>query len=365
MFINWGLDGTSLLVLCYILYVIYVLAAAIVDIPYHSMTPLMTEDPNQRTTVAIAKQFMGFVAIIPVLVVFPQLLAAYPTNPAIFAYFGGGVAVVITIAYWICANGAKKKDTLERIERIEGSSANKTNISFKKQLESIYKNKALIMLMIAYGTDFVAAGAVSGVGIYYFRDVVGNVALAGLGGLIPMVASIPVMLLLTPITRKFGKKNVFIFGSAVQMLVAASLFLIPGQAITLILVQAGLAGFFMPLTSVLGWAMAADCVEYGEWVTGINAAGTVTGQVNFINKLGNAIGGFLLGWLLAVGGYNAALAVQTQGTQTMIIAIRSLLPALGFLASVISMSFYPITEKKYGQIIQENENRRALKQSNQ
>ncbi len=365
LFINWGMTGSSILVFCYVLYILHVLAAALVDIPYHSLTPLMTEDPNQRTTVAITKQFMGFIAIIPVLVVVPLLLSSYPGNPMVFTYSAIAVAVIITISYWICAHGAKKKDTLQRIERFEGPAAKKSKISFGKQLQVIFKNRALLMLMIAFGTDFVAAGAVSGIGIYYFRDVVGNVALASLGGLLPMVVGIPVMFLLTPVTKKFGKKSVFIFGSTTQMIVAISLFFIPSQAITLILVQAALAGLFMPLTAVLGWAMAADCVEYGEWVSGINAAGTVTSQVTFINKLGNAIGGFLLGLLLAVGGYNAQLAVQAQQTQTMIIAIRSLLPALGFLASIISMAFYPITKDKYDVIIKENEQRRALKLNNQ
>jgi len=359
LFIDWGLEGTSLLVLCYVLYIVYSLASTVVNIPYHSLTPIMTEDPNQRTTVSIVKQLMGFVGIIPVMVVFPQLLKAYPTNPNIFAYFALALSVLLTLSFWVCANGARKKDTKERIEKYEGSIAEKHTVPVKEQLKVIFKNKALIMLMIAFGTDMIALGATSGIGIYYFRDVVGNVGLASIAGLLPMVAGLPILFALPALSKKFGKKKLFIFGSATQLVVAVSLFFIPPHMTNLIIAQAAFAGLFMPFTGVLGWAMAADCVEYGEWRTGINGAGTVMSQVTFINKFGNALGGFLLGWLLAVGGYNAALEMQAAGTQTMIIAIKSLLPALGYLCSVISMAFYPITPKFYDKMVKENEENRA------
>lgn len=361
LFINWGLEGKSLLVLCYLLYIFYALASTVVNIPYHSITPIMTEDPNQRTLVTTTKQLLGFIGIIPVMVVFPQLLKAYPSNPAVFAYFAAVLSVLMTLSFWICANGAKKKDCEDRIIRFEGSIEEKASIPFRRQLSVIYKNKALLLLMVAYVTDMIAMGATSGIGIYYFRDVVGNIGLASLGSFIPIVAGLPILFFLTPLSKKFGKKNLFLFGSITQMLVAVSLFFIPPHMTTFIIVQAAFTGLFMPFTAVLGWAMAADCVEYGEWKTGINGAGTVMSQITFINKFGNAIGGFLLGWLLSISGYNALLAIQSGEVQTMIIAIKSILPAIGFFFSIISMAFYPISEKVYGEIIDENEKKRATR----
>lgn len=363
MFIDWGLTGTSLLVLCYILYIIYSLSSTVVNIPYHSLTPMMTEDPNQRTTVSIIKQLMGFIGIIPVMAVFPQLLKMYPDNPSIFAYFAGVLGIMLTLAFWICANGAKRKDTEARIEKYEGTAGEREHLPFISQMQVIYKNKALLLLMVAFGTDMIAMGATSGIGIYYFRDVVGNVGLASIAGMLPMLAGLPILFFLPLLSKKFGKKKLFIFGSSTQMLVAISLFFIPPSMTNLIILQAALAGLFMPFTGVLGWAMAADCVEYGEWKTGINGAGTVTSQITFVNKFGNALGGFLLGWLLSVAGYNAALEVQTSGTLNMIIVIKSILPALGFLCSIVAMSFYPITEAFFDKMVKENEARRKTQHS--
>lgn len=366
LFTNWGAQGAMQLVLCYILYILYSVATSFVNISYHSLTPLMTEDSSQRTTVVTVKQLMGFIAIMPLLVVFPQLLVKYPAEPKVFTYSAAVLAIVVTLSFWICANGAKTKDTLQRIEKFEGKSEKAAKIPIKTQLQVIFKNKALLMLMLAFGASFIASGAASGIGIYYFRDVVGNAGLASMAGLLPMVAGIPLMLVLTPLTKKFGSKTVFVAGSAIQMLVSAWLFIISYHATTLILVNAALAGFFMPLTSVLGWAMAADCVEYGEWKTGINGAGTVTSQISFINQSGTAIGGFLLGALLALAGYDNTLAIQAEYTQTMIVAIRALVPAAGFLISVVAMLFYPIkSSKEFDAIVKENEERRALKAQEQ
>jgi sugar (glycoside-pentoside-hexuronide) transporter len=364
LFTDWGAQGPMQLVLCYVLYILYSLATSFVNISYHALTPLMTADPNQRTTIVTVKQLIGFVAIIPLLVVFPQLLVKYPSEPRVFTYSAAVLAIIVTISFWICANGAKTKDTLQRIEKFEGKGKKEVKLPIKTQLQVIFKNKALLMLMLAFGASFIASGAASGSGIYYFRDVAGNTGLASMAGLLPMVAGIPLMLVLTPLTKKFGSKTVFIAGSAIQMLVSAWLFVIPYHAAALILVNAALAGFFMPLTSVLGWAIAADCVEYGEWKTGINGAGTVTSQISFINQSGTAIGGFLLGALLAAAGYDSALTAQAEYTKTMIVAIRALVPAAGFLISTIAMLFYPIkSSKEFDAIVKENEERRALKRA--
>jgi GPH family glycoside/pentoside/hexuronide:cation symporter len=70
-------------------------------------------------------------------------------------------------------------------------------------------------------------------------------------------------------------------------------------------------GVLHQLVTPIQWVMMSDTVDYGEWrngkrLTGISFAGTL-----FVLKLGLALGGALIGWMLAGGGYNAEPAART------------------------------------------------------
>jgi len=89
--------------------------------------------------------------------------------------------------------------------------------------------------------------------------------------------------------------------------------------------------------------MMSDTVDYGEWtngkrLTGISFAGTL-----FVLKLGLALGGALIGWMLAGGGYDAAAKTQNSATISIIIALFTLVPAACYLLSaVIAKRFYSL-----------------------
>ena len=74
--------------------------------------------------------------------------------------------------------------------------------------------------------------------------------------------------------------------------------------------------------------MMSDTVDYGEWtngkrLTGISFAGTL-----FVLKLGLALGGAMIGWMLAGGGYDAAAKTQNSATISIIVGLFTLAPAV-------------------------------------
>jgi GPH family glycoside/pentoside/hexuronide:cation symporter len=58
-------------------------------------------------------------------------------------------------------------------------------------------------------------------------------------------------------------------------------------------------GFFVGLL----FAMMADTVDYGEWKTGVRAAGFLFAAANVGVKLGLGLGGAFSAWTLAAAGY--------------------------------------------------------------
>jgi GPH family glycoside/pentoside/hexuronide:cation symporter len=102
-------------------------------------------------------------------------------------------------------------------------------------------------------------------------------------------------------------------------------------------------GVLHQLVTPIQWVMMSDTVDYGEWrngkrLTGISFAGTL-----FVLKLGLALGGALIGWMLAGGGYNAAASSQNSATISIIIALFTIVPAICYLLSaIIAKRFYTL-----------------------
>lgn len=62
----------------------------------------------------------------------------------------------------------------------------------------------------------------------------------------------------------------------------------------------------------IGWALVSDTVEYGEWRTGIRIEGLGYSFFSFSRKCGQAIGGSVPAFLLAISGYIPNLAMEAR-----------------------------------------------------
>ena len=105
------------------------------------------------------------------------------------------------------------------------------------------------------------------------------------------------------------------------------------------------------------WALEADTVEYGEWKTGVRIEGLTYSLFSFTRKCGQAIGGSIPAYLLATAGY-APSVPATDAVKTAIMGGFSLAPAVCFTAALLLMSFYPLTDGRFKDIMREIVERR-------
>ena len=61
--------------------------------------------------------------------------------------------------------------------------------------------------------------------------------------------------------------------------------------------------------------MQPDPVDYGEWKSGVNTAGTLSAVNGFVGKVGMAIASSIGAALLQSGGFDANQAIQTVTAQ--------------------------------------------------
>jgi glucuronide carrier protein len=235
-------------------------------------------------------------------------------------------------------------------------------VTLKQTLQTVTKNGPLARLCLSSLFYLTAQNVVGAIVIYYARDY-----LAGPAYLLTVVTILTTgaVLYVGPfgplVTRVLGKKRGFLVACVAAILGGLIVF-VAGRNIPLAMVGLFVVGAGMALLNTMTWALEADTVEYGEWQTRIRTEGATYAAFSFVRKVGQAIGGALLGAALGYFGYVSATggkpSPQSQATLDGIHLTISLLPSVIFLGALLIMTTYPLTEKRHAEIMQEIRARR-------
>jgi GPH family glycoside/pentoside/hexuronide:cation symporter len=103
--------------------------------------------------------------------------------------------------------------------------------------------------------------------------------------------------------------------------------------------------------AAIQWSMITDANNYGEWktqrrITGMNVAANI-----FVIKLGVAVGGAILGWVLAYYGYASSSRVQSAEALYGIVLLFSVIPSAFYLLTAIAIRYYGLTEARMNAIV--------------
>jgi len=107
------------------------------------------------------------------------------------------------------------------------------------------------------------------------------------------------------------------------------------------------------------FSLLSDSVDYGEWKTGVRAAGLLTAiGAAFCLKAGSGLGGAFPAWILGATGYTANTEQSTLALKGIEIGFVWL-PALFYALATLPVLFYRKYERMEPQIHAELETRRA------
>ncbi len=333
------MSATMKVVYAYVIYILYSLASTVVNIPYHALTPVISKDPQQRTVIVTWKQGMGTVSQFIITILALPLVELFGGGKQGWAIYGALIGILTTVSFWICAWGGKKYDKVDE-------TVSKEKFNFKENIQLITKNKPMLMLMIAFGTDVLANATYSAVNMYYFKYVLGRVDLVAPVATAILIGGIVSLPFLPFLSKLLGKKRLYWFGSLLSILPLAVMWIKPTAPVIILMSMMGAFGFMSRIPSNMGWAMLPECSDYAEWKYGKRGDGLLSSSLTFINKFGMAIGGFIASFFLGLVGF-VANQDQSEVVLNMIVFLRFCMPILGYIASLISMHFYEITSEKY------------------
>ncbi|HUB20613.1 MAG TPA: MFS transporter [Acidobacteriaceae bacterium] len=331
-----SLSTTGKLVYAWITYLLLRLIYAVNNVPYASLTAVLTGDPDERTSIASYRQiFANTAGFIVQSLAIPMVVFFGRGNDARGYQITMGLLSVLSVFFFIVAFFATK-------ERIQPNPQQQTSLT--QDLKDLFSNRPWIVLFLVTTFYFAAIAMRGGVMLPYFKYLAGNEKLFSWFngfGLASLIAGVAVS---TALTRRMGKRPLFILSMTLSGIFNLAVLVLPPTATVAIVASEVLRQFAYGTSGPLIWAMMGDVADYGEWKTGRRATGTVTAAVVFALWVGLAIGGAIAGWLFSWYGY-VSNAVQTARALDGIRLTAGLWSGLFFFATAACLFFYPISRK--------------------
>jgi glucuronide carrier protein len=307
----------------------------------------MTQDPAERAKLGSARM-IGALLVGSALGIFVAPLIKPGAN--LQATF-----TTITLAFVVIGAALYLFTFLTAKERVHRAVP---NVTFKQSMDTLKGNRPLLMLCLSSFFFLTGYLALTSVQLYYLRDVLGRLDLYPVLSITQLILTFVLAGFMPKLVRNLGKKRVYIFSSLLTVIGGAIVFFSPASQVWF-----GFTGLVISLVGVLAvnivvWALEADTVEYGEWKTGVRTEGITYALFSFTRKTGQAVGGALAAYALALGGYKSG-AVQTPDAVFGIQLAAGALPAVMTILAVLVMAKYTLTDAMHARILTEIRARRT------
>lgn len=175
---------------------------------------------------------------------------------------------------------------------------------------------------------------------YYFKYIVGNIGLQSLVSMTGMISLVGLMIF-PVLSKKIGTTKILQYFTIIG-LIGIIIRTIGGTSMATLLIGSLFFGLATVPISVMINTYLIDCMDYGEWKTGIRVEGLIASIANFAGKVGSAIASGLIGLIMGMAGYDGTLEVQSTSANTAIVISYNIVPLILFVIMLVLAFLYRI-----------------------
>ena len=352
-----GMPNQFYMIYAFATYIIWGSLYSTVNIPYGSMASVITGNSTERASLSTFRSVGSAIAGTIVSVIVPLII--FVNNKADAGRFSI-ISIVFAVLAMVCYSLCYFLTTERIVIQDSGQ-----KLYWKVTLVGMKRNKPLISLISAALVLLVSTMLVQAMNSYMFKDYFNNTRALSVAGLLLSVTPILLAPFITPIIKKFGKKE----SASVAVLIASIayfvLFLYSGKNVVPFLIVMFIGSLGIGLFNTTIWAFVTDVIDYQEYLTDTREDATIYSMYSFARKIGQAVAGGLSGVALSAIGYVAGASSQTEQVASSIKSFATLTPAIAYLIVFLILVFaYPLNKKKLEELTLNLKERHEIKAKN-
>lgn len=315
-------------------FVIYVLTNAFFytanNISYCTLSALVTKNGDERVQLGMVRQAFATLAI----------MLIYGMSMSMVEQFGGGTkgwktvallfAVVFLMANLICVFSLKE---LPEEAGSKGRKENKKEISLIETLKILVKSKEFLSVLGVYLSFYLFTGVMGAVGVYYTMYVLGS---TGYMGILSMAQNIPMIIAMAVVPIMLSKWGVYkTVNRSLSMAILGGIAFCIAAFMGNIWMLVGAMIFFCFFAAPMVGSLTGTVGEIGTFVylqKGVHIEGSLFSCSSIGIKVGSGLGSAIVGWALALAGFDGLAAVQNAST---IFTLKLIYGGIGLLCFVL------------------------------
>lgn len=320
-----------------------------VNVPYTALTPELTRDYDERTSLNSYRFGFSIAGGLIAAVAHPLIVGRFDDPRLGYTVSAAVWGILVALPCFVVFLG-----TRERPEHIAPKKP-ATTIPYGRQLRIALANRPYRFVIGLYLLSWFALQLVQTVLIYFLTYYLRRADQIPLVLLAVQGSSFVFLFVWSMVSRRLDKRLVYMLGAAIWLAVQLALFFVTPDRFAWVLPLAALAGAGVAVAYLIPWAMMPDVIEYDELQTGERREGIFYGFMVFLQKACLALGIYLVGLVLSWTGYitpTDAIPMPIQ-PEPALMAIRLLIgpgPAIILAASLVLVYFYPITRTEHARV---------------
>jgi GPH family glycoside/pentoside/hexuronide:cation symporter len=346
----WQSD-TALAIYYAAAYILYDGVATFVYLPYFALTPELTSDYDERTSLTTVRMFFSIVGSLLVFTIPLLIIGSFnPQNAPRVLLMGAIFGFASTLPLFVVFLG-----TRERPEFM-----NQPQPSILQSLRAARSNKPFVFGLVIYLFTWVSVDIVQTILLYFIKHVAGRESSSDLilGSI--FVTAICALPLWNWASRRWNKRKAYIAGIAFWAVVQIVLITInTSTPMSILLLLCILAGIGVSAAHVLPWSIIPDAIEWGEVNTGERHEGIFYSLITLAQKVASSAAVPLALLVLDITGYIPNSVQQPVSAITGIRLVTGPIPAVMLCLGILFAILYPLSRERYNQIASQLESRRS------
>ena len=325
----------------------------VVNVPYTALTPELSRDYDERTSLNSYRFAFSIAGGLVAAVVHPIIVDAVAAGSDVQTGYAVSAliwAVVCTVPFFFAFWGTYERHTPEEAKALP----------FIESVKWTFRNRAFRYATGIYLLSWLVVQTVSTLIVYYLtywlrRPEITPLVLLGVQG-----SAMIWLFIWSALSRRLGKREVYFIGMTAWIITSLALFIVqPDWPTWSVVALAALAGVGVAVAYLVPWAMLPDVIELDELETGRRREGAFYGLFVLLQKLGLALGLFVVGQVLSLTGYitpPAGASAPIEQPQSALLAIRVMMgpaAALVLAAGMALVARFPITRASHERTLRE------------